>query len=116
MAREYLMAGFLVALWLASVVCCFFALVITYRSLAQRFWFAVFPALFAVIIGTLGIWAPFSWWPQISYTFSMGGIQREIDFSWPFAAPLILGGLILVFASWKRFKNVSLPRDPSKAG
>jgi hypothetical protein len=110
MAREYLMAGFLATLWLASVICCFFALVGAYRNVATRFWRAGLPALVAVGIGVVGVWAPFSWWPQVSYSFSLGGVQRSIDFSWPFAAPLILGGLTLLFLIWKRCQRPAVER------
>lgn len=102
MARDYLMAGFLAFVWLASVGCCFLALVAFFRNLPPRFYRGIMPAMAAIVIGVIGVWAPFSWWPQVSYSFSLGGSQHAIDFSWPFAAPLALGVITLLLLLWKK--------------
>jgi hypothetical protein len=59
----------------------------------------------------VGVWTPFSLWPQISYNFSAGGVQRSIDFRWPFILPLVLGAVALLLVVRKHFTPVPQEKE-----
>ena len=103
------MFGFLAVLWLLGLAGCGVTLVAGRRGSPRWFLGSLLCALAGIGIGYLGVWTPFSLWPQISFSFPVGGSQWSIDCRWPFFAPLVLGAVALLLVIRKHFSPI--PRE-----
>ena len=66
-------------------------------------------AITAMIIGYLGFFTPFSFWPRIVYTWTNGDYRVGVDLNRFFGAPLAFGAVGLWLAisrSWKLNRRV----------
>src|SRR2546426_3520785 len=99
-----LVVGIIIASCLLSMASSVLAFVFSLRTPPRRFWPSVLLACIAMAIGYVGFdhWTPFSFFPQIGYTWSSDSFQFSFASNWFFAAPLLLGTIGLLLAIWKR--------------
>ena len=63
-----------------------------------------FLAVAAMVVGQLGFFTPFTFWPRIAYTWTNGQYHVALDLNKLFSAPLALGAVALclvVSRAWK---------------
>jgi len=97
--------AFLGAIWLFSVLAGAFAIRASSRQSLWRFWVLF---LVALGIGAVGFWTPFSFWPELAYTWANDSFSITIVFSWFFLAPMALAGVALLL----RLRNRSTKPTP----
>src|SRR5436190_1371061 len=91
--HAYTGLAFLGAVWLGGVLAGVFAIRASSRQSLWRFWVLF---LVALGIGAVGFWTPFSFWPELAYTWANDSFSITIVFSWFFLAPMALAGVALL--------------------
>ena len=112
MAYFYLLAAVAVVVWLVAVGCGLVSLRFGWQQPPRRFVAAIVLAGVALAIGFLG--RNF----HITYSQTVNGRGWKMDSSWFFWVPLILGGVALGLALWRRWKHqpVADSATPPKLG
>lgn len=100
----YIMLTIAIMAWLVSMACSALAIVFAVLDPLRRFRLSLILAGIAMGFGYLGFghWTPFSFFPQIGYTWSSGDVQISLSSSWFFLAPLVLGTMAMVLAIGNR--------------
>jgi hypothetical protein len=88
------------AFWLTSIAGCAVALILNRRAPPKWLGLSMVLALFALTVGYLGLWTPFSFVPRIWYGWASGDYSLQIDLNRFFIVPLVLGSLALVLLAW----------------
>ena len=86
------------AVWLASLIACVVAIALSRSPFRNRLVLSSVLALAAMIVGYLGFFTPFTFWPRIAYTWTNGDYRVALDLNKSFAAPLALGAVALGIA------------------
>jgi hypothetical protein len=86
------------AVWLASIVGCAVALILSRRAPLKLSILSLLLALIALTVGYVGLWTPFSVVPRIAYTSSNDHYHWALDLNQFFVVPVVLGLISLVFA------------------
>jgi hypothetical protein len=86
--------------WILGLACSALAIVFAVLDPLRRFGLSLILAGIAMVLGYLGFGhgTPFSFIPQIGYTWSSGDVQISLRSSWFFLAPLVLGTAAIVVA------------------
>jgi hypothetical protein len=98
-------------LWLGALLGGLLPILGTTRTPLRRFWFRSGSAIGAMGVGAVGLWMPFSLWPDLAYTWTHGSFSIEISLSWFFVAPLLLGAIALVLVIRSRLKPRPKPPE-----
>jgi hypothetical protein len=99
--RNLLIEG---AVWLVSLVGGVLAIGLSRSPYRHRLTLSFVLAVSAMIIGYLGFFTRFSFWPRIAYSWSNGDYRIALDLNKFFGAPLVFGAVALWLAvsrAWK---------------
>ena len=104
-----LLIAVVAVVWLASASMAVAAFVLALLNPHRRFRRVLVLASLALVGGYLGFgrFTPFSFFPQIAYTWSSGDVQISLSSTWFFLVPLILAAAALTIASWNRRRRKS---------
>jgi hypothetical protein len=104
MGNTKLNLGVEAAIWMAGLIAGIVAISLSRGPSAKRLTWSFVLALAALVIGWLGFFTPFSFWPRIAYSWTNGEYQIALDLNRFFGAPLAFGAVALWLAisrSWK---------------
>ena len=109
MTTLHALLAIVIVVWVISTVISGAALVLAIVDPLRRFRLWMIFACVAICVGYLGFgrWTPFSFFPQIGYTWSSGDFRISLSSSWFFLVPLVLGAtaLLIGFGNRKRLSH-----------
>ncbi len=91
-------------IWLAGLAGCFVALVLSRSPSRNRRILSFILATTSMLIGYLGLFTPFTFWPRIAYSWANGDFRVALDVNRFFGVPLALGAVALWLAIYRRGK------------
>jgi hypothetical protein len=100
----YFLLAIAIVAWIVSTLVSVGALVMALVAPSRRFRLVLALASIGMFVGYLGFgrWTPFSFFPQIGYTWTNDDFRISLASGWFFLAPLVLGTVSLLLAIAKR--------------
>ena len=104
--KVHALLAIVIGTWGASLMIAGAALVLAVVNPLRRFRLLLSLAGAAIGLGYLGFgrWTPFSFFPQIGYTWSSGEFRISLSSSWFFLVPIVMGATALLIGMGQRKK------------
>jgi hypothetical protein len=104
MGKSYLHLIIEAAICVGGLISGIIAISLSRGPSLKRFVWSLALALAAIVIGWLGLFTPFSFWPRIAYSWTNGDYRIAMDLNCFFGAPLAFGTVgvwLAISRSWR---------------